>query len=179
MLNPCYNRVRSTEHLPRGRCQFLERRHGLAEIVERGAIGSVERLRRVVSCSSPKIIAASNYASTLMLLQRFGEVKSLLRKTIPVARRIFGEVDSTTLRMQMGYARALFRADNAALGDILAAVETLEETTRTARRVLGGAHPVATGIEICLRDARAALRARQKVLYLKNLLAREAQSREA
>ena len=103
------------------------------------------------------LIAASNYASTLMLLQRFGEVKSLLRKTIPVARRIFGEVDSTTLRMQMGYARALFRADNAALGDILAAVETLEETTRTARRVLGSAHPLTGGIEETLRRSQAVL----------------------
>ena len=35
------------------------------------------------------------------------------------------------------------------------------ETERTARRVLGGAHPVTTGIEGALRDARAALRARE------------------
>ena len=36
---------------------------------------------------------------------------------------------------------------------------TLEEIERTARRVLGGAHPIAKGIEYELRDARAALRA--------------------
>ena len=37
---------------------------------------------------------------------------------------------------------------------------TLEETTRTARRVLDGAHPLTSAIEDELRDARAALRRR-------------------
>ena len=37
---------------------------------------------------------------------------------------------------------------------------TLEETTRTARRVLGGAHPLTMEIEDDLQDARAALYAR-------------------
>jgi hypothetical protein len=41
-------------------------------------------------------------------------------------------------------------------------VTTLEDTTRTMRRVLGGAHPATTGIETSLRLARAALlRARE------------------
>jgi hypothetical protein len=39
--------------------------------------------------------------------------------------------------------------------------KTIEETARTARRVLGSAHPVKFGIEEALRDARAALRARE------------------
>ena len=37
----------------------------------------------------------------------------------------------------------------------------LEETMRTARRVLGGANPLAMTIERSLRNARAALRARE------------------
>ena len=37
----------------------------------------------------------------------------------------------------------------------------LEELERTARRVMGGAHPLTVGIEGYLRDARAALRARE------------------
>ena len=49
----------------------------------------------------------------------------------------------------------------AALGDIREAVTTLEDTARTARRVLGGAHPFTAGIEQALRKARAALRARE------------------
>ena len=43
--NPQYVRVRATEHAPRGPCRVLERRHGLAEIVERGVVVFVERLR--------------------------------------------------------------------------------------------------------------------------------------
>ena len=37
---------------------------------------------------------------------------------------------------------------------------TLEDTGRTARRVLGSAHPLAQDIDGGLRNARAALRAR-------------------
>ena len=38
---------------------------------------------------------------------------------------------------------------------------TLEETERTARRVLGRAHPIVVAMEQSLRNARAALRARE------------------
>ena len=41
------------------------------------------------------------------------------------------------------------------------AVETFVETGRTARRVLGSAHPVVAECEEALRDARAALAARE------------------
>ena len=45
----------------------------------------------------------------------------------------------------------------ATLDDLCEAVTTLEETERTARRVLGGGHPFMTGIEKSLQNARAAL----------------------
>ena len=44
-FNRPYNWVRSTKHAPRGPFRVLERRHGLADIVERGAVVVVERLR--------------------------------------------------------------------------------------------------------------------------------------
>ena len=47
------------------------------------------------------------------------------------------------------------------LDGIHEAENTLEETAGIARRVMGGAHPVTTGIERRLRDARAALAARE------------------
>ena len=50
---------------------------------------------------------------------------------------------------------------SATLDDLHEAVTTLEDTERTARRVLGGAHPVTSRIETALRNARAALRARE------------------
>ena len=44
--NPHYVWVRAAEDAPRGPFRVLERRHGLAEIVERGAVGSVATTRR-------------------------------------------------------------------------------------------------------------------------------------
>ena len=59
------------------------------------------------------------------------------------------------------YAKSLHKDPDATLDDIREAVTTLEDTERIARRVLGGAHPLAVTIEEFLRDARAALRARE------------------
>ena len=55
--------------------------------------------------------------------------------------------------MKNAYARALFLEPAAALDDLREAVRTLEETTRIARQVLGGAHPLTVDIEDQLRDA--------------------------
>ena len=65
---------------------------------------------------------------------------------------------------------ALYEDPNATLDDLREAVTTLEEIERTARRVLGGAHPTTDAVERCLRKARAALRAR-KVLQTSDDLA--------
>ena len=64
--------------------------------------------------------------------------------------------------MRWEYARTLKRDPSATLDDLREATTTLEETERTARRVLGGAHPITVGIELDLRYARAALRARER-----------------
>ena len=50
---------------------------------------------------------------------------------------------------------------DATLDDLREAVMTLEDAGRTARRVFGGAHPLTEAIENSLRDAQAALRARE------------------
>ena len=106
-------------------------------------------------------MAANNYASSLNGLQRFAEARSLLLKATPVARRVLGEGCITTLRMRTNYAEALCQDDRATLDDVREAVTTLEDTTRIASRVLGGAHPTTAWIEETLRNARAALRARE------------------
>ncbi len=105
--------------------------------------------------------AALNYASTLCDLRRYAEVKSLMRKMMPVARRVLGASHDLTLKMRWNYARALHEDVGATLDELREAVDTLGDTERIARRVLGGAHPVTAGIEDDLRDARAALRARE------------------
>ena len=63
--------------------------------------------------------------------------------------------------MRWNYAKALYKADGAPLDDLHEAVTTLEDTERTARRVLGGAHPETAGMEDNLQKLRAALRARE------------------
>jgi len=56
---------------------------------------------------------------------------------------------------------ALCDDHGAILDDFHEAVTTLEDTERIARRVFGGAHPLTSAIERTLRNARAALRARE------------------
>ena len=105
--------------------------------------------------------AACNYAVSLFKLEGFDEAKSLMHKTIPVARRILGESNDLTLRMRPTYAAALANNPGVTLDDLREAVTTLEDTERIARRVLGCEHPTTTGIEGELEDARVALRARE------------------
>ena len=76
---------------------------------------------------------------------------------MPVAGHDLGEHDDTTFRMRWIYAEALYRDADAVLDDLHEAMTTLEDTERTARRVLGGAHPVTAEIEISLREARSKL----------------------
>jgi len=104
--------------------------------------------------------AANNYADSLNRQRRFEEVKALLRKTIPVARRVLGEGDVNTLRLRWNHAKSLYQDGSATLDDLREAVATYEEIERTARRVLGGAHPLTVDIGRGLQYARSALAAR-------------------
>jgi tetratricopeptide (TPR) repeat protein len=105
--------------------------------------------------------AALNYAASFVNLGRLKETKSLLRKVIPVAQRVFGESHDNVLRMKWNYALALYKDAGATLDDCREAVTTLEDAQRIARRVMGGAHPLAVGFEGSLREARAALATRE------------------
>ena len=96
-----------------------------------------------------------------MQLNRFEEAQSLLRKIMPVARRVCGEHNIIAIRMRMNYGQVLYFNNGATLDDLREAVTTLEETERSARRVLGAAHPHAKMFEQSLLNARAALRARE------------------
>ena len=63
--------------------------------------------------------------------------------------------------MRRNYAQSLYKDASATLDDLREAVRTLEDVERIARRVLGGAHPLTSAIELNLQNARAALRARE------------------
>ena len=80
---------------------------------------------------------------------------------MPVARRVLGENDILTLKMRLIYARVLCKDPAGALDDLREAVTTLEDTERTARRVLGGTHPLTEDFECGLQVVRAELRARE------------------
>ena len=120
--------------------------------------------------SSSATFASPYYASSLVDLQRFEEAGSVLRKMIPVARRVLGESHINTVQMKKTYAQSIYRDDGATLDDLREAVTTLEETERTARRVLGGAHPFVLSTEESLRASRQTLRGREagkSVVFLK------------
>ena len=107
------------------------------------------------------LIAANNYADSLRILKRFKEAKALLRKSLPVARRVLGDSKEAMLMMRLLYARTLHKDPASTLDDLREAVATLEDTGRIARRVLGGSNPVTEGIDDELRAARAALDVRE------------------
>ena len=109
------------------------------------------------------LVSANNYASSLFKLERFDEAKSLLRRTVPLLRPFFGESHEFTLRMRSLYAKALYYDEGATLDDIREAVTTLEDVAPSARRVLGGAHPLVSLVQRDLKCARAVLAARREI----------------
>ena len=109
------------------------------------------------------LCAALNYANSLINLRRFAVAKALSRKTITVARRVLGESNELTLLMRWSYADTLCSDPDATIDELREAVTTLEDTASTARRVLGGAHPLTASFEETLQDARAYLR-QQKLI---------------
>ena len=128
-----------------------------------GRSESASRLRRDVYSGLLKLNgeesietlgAAFNYAANLKDINHFQEAKELMGKTMPVARRFLGDCHELTLRMRATYARVLYEDPNATLDNLREAVTTLEETERTARRVLGGANPTTANIERDLERAR-------------------------
>jgi hypothetical protein len=104
--------------------------------------------------------AALNYANSLRHQKRFEEARSLLRKTIPVARRVLGETNVTTLRVRWLYAVALYMDPTATLDELREAVTTLESVAPTWKRIFGPVHPETPLIHGALNEAREALTAR-------------------
>ena len=63
--------------------------------------------------------------------------------------------------MTCQYGQALYCNKLATLDDLRESVATLEDLEQITRRVLGGAHPMATMTEVTLRNARKVLRAHE------------------
>ena len=138
---------------------YMLGRHEEALQIERVVYSG--RLRLLGEENVETLQAAINYMTSLMNLDRFEEVKSLMHKSIPIARRVLGESDEVTLKMRWICGQSLYRDNGATLDDLREAVTTLEETERIAKRVLGGAHPTTASIDYHLQEAGKALRARE------------------
>ena len=106
------------------------------------------------------LVAANNYAATLLDVHRYAEAKSLLLKTIPVVRRVLGENSDVLLKMKHKYAQTLYEDPEVTLDGLREAVTTLEELEPIARRVFGGAHPLTEGILVRNSPATTASRGR-------------------
>ena len=108
------------------------------------------------------IWSAGYLANSLYRTRRFDEGKALLRKVIPVARRVLGKGNIDVVRLRWSYASFLYRAPDATLDDIREAVATMEETYGTVRRVFGAEHAYTREMNPGdLRCAQAELRARE------------------
>ena len=99
--------MRAAEHTPRGPRRVLDRRHSLAEIVERGAGVLVERPR--VIHPDPKRGRVIDPGATLDDLR---EAVTTLEDAGRTARRVFGDAHPTTLMGEalLGDVRATLRA---------------------------------------------------------------------
>ncbi len=137
-----------------------------------GRLEDALRLKRDVYSGSMKLsgeedestlLAASNYATSLLGLKRLEEANALLRKTLPVARRVLGDGHDVTLRVRTIYAVAFFDDPDATLDNRREAVATLEDTVRIARRVLGGTHPLTVQIEDIKQRSREVLSTHEDV----------------
>ena len=110
--------MRAAEHAPREPYRLLQRRHGLAKIVERGAI------------VPETLLAAHQLAATLIELGRYGQVKSFV---LPLLRH--------GRSFRLAYAKALYMTAGASRAEVLGALAICEELLCMDRRVLGPSHP--------------------------------------
>ena len=78
-----------------------------------------------------------------------------------MSRRVLGKSHELTIRLSWTYTRALVNDPNATLDQLHEAELIIEGTARTARRVLGPAHPIVVDIEQDLRYVQETLRARE------------------
>ena len=86
------------------------------------------------------LLAANNYAMVLLELQSFEEAKKVLRRTVPVARRVLGAEHALTLSLREDLSRATLGGASSA-EEKREALRILEEVAGVMRRVFGPAHP--------------------------------------
>ena len=122
--------MRATEHAPRDPFRVLERRHGLAEIVERGPVVHVERYR------VDDILALQhNLANMYARLGRDEQALCMRQKIYSETLKLLGKEHENTLQTATSYAISLLKSQRYA-----EAMTLLRNMTSVARRALGENH---------------------------------------
>ena len=114
------------------------------------------RRRRRLSVFVIVCLCQSNFIA-LVLSRRLAhkvEAKELLRKVLPLSRRVQGDDDLQTLKMQLTYGDCLATALDATPEDFLEAEKLLDTVERRYRRIFGENHPFTTQCQDRLRRAR-------------------------
>ena len=107
------------------------------------------------------LTTTNNYASLLKELQRYEEAKSLICKTMPVARRVLGEFHEVTIKMLWVHADILCENNSSTLDDLRELLNTLEDSARGAKQVYGASHPFAKGFLYHIECSRLVIAARE------------------
>ena len=109
------------------------------------------------------LIAANNYANSLVGIDRFEEAKSLLRETVPVTQRVLGANHDFTLRMRSSCSAAAATMTRAPHSTISARPRRRSRTLNGSRGACLVARTRCGGYgAVHMRVARAALRARER-----------------
>ena len=108
-------------------------------------------------CTLRDLDCQSDAAGQPHTWHRSQRAKFLLRKLIPVGRRVLGEGHEQTIRMRLLYAQCLADDDAAPRDDLVEATTQLVELLRTAQRIYGPANPLVEKIKENLEYAQKKL----------------------
>ena len=94
---------------------------------------------------------------SLLNLRNYTEIRSLLRKYLPLARRVMGHDHEVSRTMTETLAQSLFQQGAAPRDNVLEAAEILTEHNQRLRQIFGSAHPVTQRSERNLGSIRECL----------------------
>ena len=104
---------------------------------------------------------AMNITLNLRYLGRHTEAQEFLRGRLPVAERVLGRENITSLRLRWLYANCLRNNDDGSLDNLVEAAETLESVAKLWKRVMGERHPEMAKVLHALESVRKMLRLRR------------------
>ena len=111
-----------------------------------------------------KFLGALNLAGSLTSTRRFEEAKSLLRKVLPEALRLYGPDHDTTLVFRRALVRNVGADPESSLAELRQAEADLSDVRRRTRRIFGTSHPESASCEVLMGQLKATIAARARKL---------------